>query len=105
MLEDDARRYSKEPETVETERKEAEMLGRDVAHKEEEKKDLLKKLAAQVTVENIEKKRKRWTPEKRMTMDMMTELSDDDGNGAGGENGTAAENDRKMGTGREDGKY
>lgn len=105
MLEDDARRYSKEPETVETERKEAEMLGRDVAHKEEEKKDLLKKLAAQVTVENMEKKRKRWTPEKRMTMDMMTELSDDDGNGAGGENGTAAENDRKMGTGREDGKY
>lgn len=90
MLEDKARKHAKEPELVEAERKKAEKLGKDVAHKEEEKKDLLKKLTAQVTVENMEKKRKRWTPEKRMAGDLMTDMADDGGHGMGDEAGEAA---------------
>lgn len=86
-LEDEARKNSMDRSLVEENRKKTEVLGRDIAHKEEERRDLVKKLIARVTPENLEKKRKRWMEPNRDVFAAPEADSENppDGEGAAGE--------------------
>ena len=63
QLEEEARARSLEPKLVEANRRQADTLRIDIQHKEEEQRDLTKKLAVHVTPEKL-KKKAGWTPER-----------------------------------------
>lgn len=90
ILEDEARKNSLDSIAAEEYRNQAGRLARDAAHKEEERREVLKKLTAQVTAEKMEKQRKRWADVRQTAMDTETDTAETDGTDAGEAAGTDA---------------
>ncbi len=91
-LEDDARKNSLDRNRVEEDRRQAAVLERDRLHKEEEKREFMKKVSSQVTKEKAQKKQKKQDDlSGRFLHEIRFQEEADEEN----ENGTGEENKEK----------